>query len=131
MTDPLADFLTRIRNAGLRRMKQVSIPHSHLKEEMAKILVREGFIADFTIETDEKTGFKQILLTLRYAKGRFAIEHLSRVSKPGIRKYVSYNEIPKVLGGIGVCIVSTSQGVLTGKEAREKKVGGELLCTIY
>lgn len=130
MTDPIADLLTRIRNAGMRRIKTIVVPHSNMKETLVKILVDEHFIEGYSVETNE-LGFKDLHVHLRYDKNKFVIEHLERVSKPGIRRYVNYNQIPRILGGIGICIVSTSKGVMTGDQAKKAKIGGELLCTIY
>ncbi len=131
MTDPIADLLTQIRNAGLRRIASINVPHSKMKEQIVQILRDEHFITDYSVTTDEVTGFKYLHIVLRYTKTRMAIEKLKRVSKPGIRRYVSYDKIPTVRGGIGICVVSTSKGVMTGRRAKEEKVGGELLCTIY
>ena len=131
MTDPIGDLLTRIRNAGLRRIEIVPVPHSKMKEKIVKLLLQERFIAGYEVTTDEETGFKVILLTLRYNKNQFVIQNLKRVSKPGIRKYVSVDEIPRILGGAGICILSTSKGVMLGFEAKKQNIGGELLCTIY
>lgn len=131
MTDPIADLLTRIRNAGLRKIEVVEVPHSNVKETIVEILAKEKFIDGYEVITDPKTGFKVIRLRLRYAQGKLAIQHLSRISKPGIRRYVGYSEIPRVLGGVGICVVSTSKGMMTGQEAKKNKIGGELICTIY
>lgn len=125
MTDPIADMLTRIRNAHLALHKEVSVPRSKIKESMAEILKEEGYITDYTV--DESA----IVITLKYFKGKPVIEGLKRLSKPGRRVYVGANDIPKVQNGLGICILSTSRGVLEGNRAREQKAGGELLCEIW
>ncbi len=129
MTDPVADLLTRIRNASKARHETVDVPSSRLKLEIVRILKEEGYIANFSLAEDDKQGMIRILL--RYAAGKSpVITTLDRVSRPGCRVYSGKGEIPSVLGGMGICIVSTSQGVLTGKQAREKGLGGEVLCAI-
>lgn len=125
LTDPIADMLTRIRNAHLALHKEVSVPSSKMKQALAAILKQEGYINDYS--TDEKA----ITLALKYHKGKPAIAGLKRVSKPGRRVYVGFSQIPRVQNGLGICIVSTSSGVLDGVSAHEKKVGGELLCEIW
>jgi small subunit ribosomal protein S8 len=130
MTDPIADMLTRIRNAIRANHPRVDIPGSKLKMELARILKEEGYINNFTTKGE---GPKYaIRIFLRYdAKGTSSITHLSRVSRPGRRVYVGAGEIPKVLGGYGVNIVSTSQGLMSGKAARKANVGGEILAEVY
>lgn len=129
MTDPVADLLTRIRNASKARHETVDVPSSRLKLEIVRILKEEGYIANFSLAEDDKQGMIRILL--RYAAGKSpVITTLDRVSRPGCRVYSGKGEIPSVLGGMGICIVSTSQGVLTGKQAQEKGLGGEVLCAI-
>jgi small subunit ribosomal protein S8 len=129
MTDPVADLLTRIRNASKARHETVDVPSSRLKLEIVRILKEEGYIANYSLAEDDKQGVIRILL--RYVAGRSpVITTLERVSRPGCRVYSGKGEIPEVLGGMGICIVSTSQGVLTGKQAREKGLGGEVLCAI-
>ena len=129
MTDPVSDFLTRIRNASEARHETVDIPSSRLKLEIARILKEEGYISSFHLVQDHKQGV--IRIQLRYSSGkRPIISSLERVSRPGCRVFAQKTEIPSVLGGLGVCILSTSQGVLTGKQAQEKGVGGEVLCSI-
>lgn len=125
MTDPIADMLTRIRNAHLALHKEVSVPRSKIKESMAEILKEEGYITDYTVDENA------IVITLKYFKGKPVIEGLKRLSKPGRRVYVGANDIPKVQNGLGICILSTSRGVLEGNRAREQKAGGELLCEIW
>ena len=125
LTDPIADMLTRIRNAHLALHKEVSVPRSKMKEAIAAILKQEGYIDSITV--DEKA----ITLALRYHKGQAAISGLKRVSKPGRRVYAGSSNIPRVQNGLGICILSTSSGVLDGVTAHERKVGGELLCEIW
>ena len=129
MTDPVSDLLTRIRNASAARHETVDIPSSKLKLEITRILKEEGYVAGYHLVQDNKQGV--IRVQLRYAAGKNpVISALDRVSRPGCRVYAGKNEIPSVLGGLGVCIVSTSQGIFTGKQAQEKGLGGEVLCTI-
>ncbi|HMO81341.1 MAG TPA: 30S ribosomal protein S8 [Pyrinomonadaceae bacterium] len=130
MTDPIADMLTRIRNAIAAGHTRVDIPGSKLKLEVARILKEEGYINNFTQKGE---GIKYVIrIFLRYdAKGVSSITHLSRVSRPGRRVYVGSAEIPKVLGGYGINIVSTSKGLMSGKRARNEKVGGEILAEVY
>ena len=128
MTDPISDMLTRIRNAHLALLPETEMPHSKMKERLAQILQKEGYIASFTVEG--KT-LKTLKLKLKYTGKRGVIEGLTRVSKPGLRRYVGATDIPRVRGGLGTAIVSTSRGVLTGVEARKKNVGGDLLCYIW
>ncbi|MCS7090532.1 MAG: 30S ribosomal protein S8 [Verrucomicrobiota bacterium] len=126
--DPIADMLTRIRNGARALHPVVEVPWSRLKENIAAVLRREGFLADFTV-CGEKV--KTLRLHLKYRGKRCVIEGLRRVSKPGLRYYVGAQEIPKVRGGLGVAIVSTSEGVMTGYEARRKNLGGELICYVW
>ena len=130
MTDPIADMLTRIRNAIAANHTRVDIPGSKLKLEVARILQEEGYINSFTTKGE---GVKYMIrVFLRYdAKGVSSITHLSRVSRPGRRVYVGAADIPRVLGGYGINIVSTSQGLMSGKQARRQKVGGEILAEVY
>jgi small subunit ribosomal protein S8 len=129
MTDPVSDFLTRIRNAIEAKHETVDVPSSRLKLELARIMKDEGYIANYAIVQDNKQGV--IRIQLRYGAGRMpAISSLERVSRPGCRVYARKSDIPSVLGGLGICILSTSQGVLTGKQAQEKGLGGEVLCTV-
>lgn len=129
MTDPVSDFLTRIRNASDARHDTVDIPASKLKLEIARILKEEGYISNYHLVQDNKQGIVRI--QLRYAAGKSpVISSLERVSRPGCRVYAGKSEIPSVLGGLGISIVSTSQGIFTGKQAQEKGLGGEVLCTI-
>ena len=128
MTDPIADMLTRIRNAAMVHKKEVAVPYSKLKLSIAEILAREGYVAKVE-ETKTKPAF--IVITLKYNGRTSAISHLERLSTPGHRKYVKKDSINKVLNGLGLAILSTPKGVLTGEEAVKENVGGELLCEIY
>ena len=129
MTDPVSDLLTRIRNASDAKHETVDIPSSKLKMEIARILKEEGYISNFSLVQHNKQG--TIRIQLRYAEGKNpVISSLERISRPGCRVYAGKSDIPSVLGGLGICIMSTSQGVLTGKQAQEKGLGGEVLCAI-
>ncbi|MBN2241049.1 MAG: 30S ribosomal protein S8 [Acidobacteria bacterium] len=128
MTDPVSDLLTRIRNASSARHDTVDIPSSKMKLEIARIMKEEGYISGFTRMQDDKQGM--IRIQLKYAEKNPVISSLERISRPGCRVYVGKSEIPSVIGGLGICIISTSQGILTGKQAEQKGLGGELLCTI-
>jgi small subunit ribosomal protein S8 len=130
MTDPIADMLTRIRNANLVGHEKVEIPGSNIKRAIAEILKREGFIRDAEFIADEKQGV--IRLFLKYGKSQErVITGLKRISKPGLRVHVNHDNIPRVLGGLGVAIISTSSGIVTDKEARKMRAGGEVLCYIW
>ena len=130
VNDPVGDMLTRIRNASSARHDKVVIPASKLKLEIAKVLKSEGFVADYTEHEAYPQG--DISLQLKYGPDKSAvITGIKRVSKPGLRRYVNVSEIPQVLGGLGICILSTSKGVLVDSEARKQNVGGELICTVY
>lgn len=130
MTDPIADYLTRIRNAIHARHKHVDIPASRVKAEMSKILLQAGYIKGVKYIDDDKQGLLRIYI--KYGKDNAtAITGLKRVSKPGLRAYVSKNRIPRVLGGYGIAIVSTSQGILPDAEARTRGVGGEVICEVW
>lgn len=130
MTDPIADMLTRLRNAIAAKHQRVDVPASKLKLEIARILKEEGFINNFAVRGEGVK--KSIRVFLRYdSKGTSSISHLSRVSKPGRRVYLGSTEIPKVLGGYGINILSTSQGLMSGKRARRENIGGEVLAEIY
>ena len=128
MTDPIADMLTRIRNGNRALLPVVEVPHSKMKESIAHILKREGYIADVNVEGDK---LKTIKLKLKYEGKRGVIEGLRRVSSPGMRRYTAATDVPRVRGGLGVAIVSTSQGIMTGLQARKANVGGELLCYVW
>ena len=130
MTDPIADMLTRVRNASSAMHDEVSIPSSKLKENIAKILVDEGYVDSYEVATDE--GHPTILIRLRYSDERErVISGIRRISKPGRRVYRGAGELPRVLGGLGVAIISTSQGVMTDQQARRARVGGEVLAYIW
>ena len=128
MSDPISDMLTRIRNGGRALLPVIVLPHSRIKEGVAKILKSEGYVSEVAVEGDTK---KKIKIHLKYEGKKSVIEGLKRVSKPGLRKYVGATEIPRVRGGLGVAIVSTSEGLLTDAQARRKNLGGELLCHIW
>lgn len=130
MTDPVSDMLARIRNAGLTRLEKVDVPASKLKTRIAEILRDEGFIEGFRVHEDGRQGV--LTLDLKYDESRRLIIHeMKRVSRPGRRMYAGCDEIPKARNGLGVVIVSTSQGVMTDREARKKRVGGELVCEVW
>jgi small subunit ribosomal protein S8 len=130
MSDPLADFLTRIRNAGMVRYETVDVPMSNLKVDVAKVLREEGYINDYQIIEDSKQGILRI--ELKYGpNGELVISGIRRVSKPGLRQYVKADDIPKVLSGLGISILSTSKGVMTDREARRLRIGGEILCEAW
>jgi len=128
MTDPISDMLTRIRNATRALLPTTAVPHSKMKESIAGILKKEGYIADFSVEGQIP---KTIKLKLKYQGKKGVIEGLKRVSKPGLRRYVGAGDIPRVRGGLGTAIVSTSQGLMSGQQARKNNVGGELLCYVW
>ncbi len=130
MTDPIADMLTRIRNAVRARHPRVDVPASRIKVEIARILKEEGYISNYKVMGE---GVKKTLrLYLKYGpEGETPIQNLERISKPGRRIYVGVREIPRVLGGLGIAILSTPQGIMTGREARRRRVGGEVLCYVY
>jgi small subunit ribosomal protein S8 len=130
MSDPIADFLTRIRNGGMVYHDKVEVPASNVKKALAEILKEEGFIKDFEYIADNKQGL--IRLYLKYGPNRErVITGLKRISRPGLRVYAKKDEVPKVLGGLGVAIISTSQGIMTDKKARQSGLGGEVLCYIW
>lgn len=130
LTDPIADFLTRIRNANMAKHDSVEIPASKIKKSLAEILKQEGFIKDYEVTEDGKQGVIKVFL--KYGpNGERVISGLKRISKPGLRNYVSADNLPKVLNGLGIAIVSTSAGILTDKEAREKHIGGEVIAYVW
>lgn len=130
MTDPIADMLTRIRNALTVKKETVEIPSSKMKQEIARIMLEEGYVKDVKLVKDEYNG--KILITLKYTEdNRSVIGGLKRVSKPGLRTYSGAQEMPKVLGGYGIAIVSTNRGIMTDKQAKRENVGGEVLCYVY
>jgi small subunit ribosomal protein S8 len=130
MTDPIADMLTRIRNANMVGHEKVEIPGSNVKRAIAEILKNEGFIRDAEFIPDNKQGVIRVFLKFG-ANSERVITGLKRISKPGLRVYAKSNEIPRVLGGLGIAILSTSTGIMTDKEARSKQVGGEVLCYVW
>lgn len=128
LQDPVADMLTCIRNAQMMGIQQISMPHSSLKSEMLKVLKEEGFVTDYVIvEADSK---KKLQVSLKYHQGRPVIERIDRISRPALRVYKGYDQLPLVRGGLGIAIVSTPKGVMSDKAARAEKVGGEVLCTV-
>ncbi len=131
MTDPIADYLTRLRNAVMANHRVVEIPASNVKKEITKILLDKGYIANFKFEDKGPQGTIKIALKYDPQTKLSAITKLERASKPGLRQYSSSAEMPRVLNGLGVAIVSTSKGVMTDKEARRENVGGEVLCYVY
>lgn len=132
MTDPIADYLTRLRNAIRAGHRVVVIPSSKMKKEITKILFEQGYILNYKFEEGE-TPAGDIKIALKYdpVDKVNAIKNLHRVSRPGLRQYTGYKEMPRVLNGLGIAILSTSQGVMTNKEAKERKIGGEVLCYVY
>ena len=130
-TDTIADFLTRIRNAIQANQRIVEIPSSNIKREMTKVLHDKGFITNYKFEDNGPQGTIKIALKYNPRTNLSAIEKIVRVSKPGLRKYVGFDNLPRIINGLGIAILSTSQGVITDKEARKLKIGGEVLCYIY
>lgn len=130
MTDPIADMLTRIRNANMVRHEKLEVPASNIKKEVANILKQEGFVRDVEFVEDNKQGIIRIFLKYGQNNER-VITGLKRISKPGLRVYAKANEVPRVLNGIGIAIVSTSQGIMTDREARQKQIGGEILAYVW
>jgi len=129
MMDPISDMLTRIRNASRASLPETEIPHSKLKESIAKILKSEGYVAEVAVEG--KTVAKKIKIKLKYAGKKPVIEGIKRVSTPGLRRFSGATEIPRVLGGLGTTIMSTSQGIMTGTQAKKMNVGGEMICVVW
>lgn len=129
INDPIADALTRIRNANLVKHESVSMPHSILKEELIKLLKNEGYVEGYVVE--EKDGFKVIIVTLKYDNNQSVITGLKRISKPGLRVYSKAKNMPRVFDGMGTAVISTSKGLMTEKQARANKVGGEVLCYVW
>jgi small subunit ribosomal protein S8 len=128
MSDPISNMLTSIRNAGLARLPHTTVPHSKLKESIARVLLREGYVAEVVVEGKP---FKAIKIKLKYTGRKAVIEGLRRISSPGLRRYMGAQDVPRVLAGMGVSILSTSEGIMTGTQARQKNVGGELLCEVW
>ncbi|MFY0624793.1 MAG: 30S ribosomal protein S8 [Reichenbachiella sp.] len=131
MTDPIADYLTRLRNAIKANHRIVEIPASNMKKEITKVLMSQGFIRNYKFEDDGVQGKIKIALKYNAQTKQSAIVSLERISTPGLRKYASAGELPRVLNGLGVAIMSTSNGVITNKQAKEQNVGGEVLCYVY
>lgn len=132
MTDPISDYLTRLRNAIKANHRIVEIPSSNLKKEMTKVLYEKGYILNYKFdETENKQGVIKVALKYNPVSKVPAIRTLKRVSKPGLRKYSKADELPRVINGLGIAIISTSKGVMTDKDARQQKVGGEVICYVY
>ena len=131
MTDPIADFLTRLRNAIQAKHRVVEVPASNLKKDITKILFDQGYILNYKFEEDGAQGTIKIALKYNPQTKVNAIKSLTRVSKPGMRKYTGYREMPRVINGLGIAIISTSKGVMTNKAAADLKIGGEVLCYVY
>jgi len=131
VTDPIADYLTRLRNAISAKHKVVEIPASNIKKEMTKILMDKGYILNYKFEDDNKQGNIKIALKYNPTTKESAIQNLKRVSRPGLRQYANVSEMPRVLNGLGIAIVSTSKGLITDKEARKENIGGEVLCYVH
>ncbi len=131
ITDPIADYLTRLRNAIMANHRVVEIPASNILKDITRILFEKGYILNYKLEEDETQGKIKIALKYNPESKKNAIKHIERVSRPGLRRYVGVDEMPRVLNGLGIAIITTSQGVMTEKEARVKKVGGEVLCYVY
>ncbi len=131
-TDPIADMLTRIRNANMVSLNEVDMPSSKLKVELAKLLKSEGYVEDYKVVDKENSNFKTLKITLKYdEKSKPVISNLQRVSRPGLRNYCKAKDIPQVLGGMGIAIISTSKGLLTDRKAKKENVGGEILCYVW
>ena len=131
MTDPIADYLTHIRNAIMAKHKLVEIPGSNIKNEITKVLYEKGYILNYKFVEDKLQGKIKIALKYHPVSKIPAIKKLQRISKPGLRKYAKANNIPRVLNGLGIAVLSTSQGIISDKEAREKNIGGEIMCYVY
>jgi small subunit ribosomal protein S8 len=130
MTDPIADMLTRIRNANMRKFESVLIPASNLKNEILKVIKNEGYIADYSDVVSDGKDYINVILKYKNKK-ESAIRGITRISKPGIRTYAKANELPRVLGGLGIAIISTSQGIMTDKKARKANLGGEVIAFVW
>jgi small subunit ribosomal protein S8 len=131
MTDPIADFLTRIRNAILARQRVVEVPASNIKRDITRILYEKGYILNYKFEDQGPQGVIKIALKYHPESKSPAIKKIERISKPGLRKYTGNDNMPRVLNGLGIAILSTSQGLMSDKEARQKNIGGEVLCYVY
>ncbi|MEM9399634.1 MAG: 30S ribosomal protein S8 [Verrucomicrobiota bacterium] len=130
-TDPLADFLTQIRNANTAKLPELLTPYSRMKSDVANILKQEGYVDDVEVVKKDEEGFQALKVTMKVTKRDKPIRGIKRVSRPGLRKYVSVKDIPRVLGGLGISVISTSSGVMTGDEAKKQNVGGELLLMVW
>ena len=130
MTDPISDFLTRLRNASKAGLAECVTPHSNLRESLAQILKTEGFVREVSTSADDR-GHKTVVVTMKYVDGTPVITGLKRASTPGRRLYFSYSDLPRVLNGLGIAIVSTSKGLMKDQDARRNKLGGELVCTVW
>jgi len=130
MTDPIADFLTRLRNGSKAKLDECVMPHSNLKEGIAAILKTEGYVSDYATGVDEQ-GHKTLVVKLKYVDSAPAITGIKRVSTPGRRLYYSYSDVPRVLNGLGIAIISTSKGLMKDQDCRRNKAGGELLCNVW
>jgi len=130
VTDPVADMLTRIRNAGMASHDMVDVPYSKLKKELATVLKEEGYITSFE-ELENENKHKNLRIKLKYVNNQQVIAGLKRISKPGLRIYVGHKDLPRVLGGFGIAVVSTSKGIMTDRQARYQGVGGEVLCYVW
>ena len=131
-TDPIADMLTRIRNANMVSLTEVDMPSSKLKVELARLLKSEGYVEDYAVVEKEGSAFKTLKITLKYdEKSKPVISNLKRISRPGLRNYCKAKNLPQVLGGMGIAIISTSKGLLTDRKARKENVGGEILCYVW
>jgi small subunit ribosomal protein S8 len=132
MTDPIADMLTRLRNANVAMHDEVRMPSSKLKESLAELLKKEGYIEGFTVADDATRPGQVLTVTMKYSPERArVISGVKRISKPGLRVYIKADRVPRVLGGLGVAVLSTSQGLMTDREARQRRVGGEILCYVW
>lgn len=129
LSDPIADFLTRLKNAGLAKKEEFTAPHSRMKVEIARLLEEEGYIWKYEVRTTGK--FPELVVKVKYQDRAPVVAGLKRVSRPGIRRYVTADKIPKVLGGMGITILSTSKGLMTGAKAKKANIGGELLATVW
>lgn len=129
VNDPISDMLAQIRNALLLNKESIEIPHSKIKKEVSRVLKENGYLADFIEVSDDK--FKKLKLTLKYNRGKTVIQGLKRISRPGRRQYVKKDDLPYVLGGMGIAILSSSHGIITGQQARRLNTGGEVLCYVW
>ncbi len=131
MTDPIADLLIRIKNGYLANRKTVTVPHSKMKEELSRILVEHGYLADFKVEGEKKGEKKTIIVKLKYKGKKAAIENVKRISKPGLRIYADTRKLKKMIPGLGITLISTNKGLLTLEEAKKANQGGEIICQVW